>query len=111
LCSLQLIKYFLPPNELDAVRLNHRFNSTLAKAAKPLNKSMSLKFIPATSDQKACWKSEESRPVVVLVSWLLAKAKHIQKHAEIYLKQGFDVITLEIRPFHLLFPAKGSQVQ
>ncbi|CAG0917282.1 unnamed protein product, partial [Notodromas monacha] len=63
----------------------------------------------ATPEQAEVWKNPEARPVVVLVSWLLAKAKHIQKHAEIYLKQGFDVITLEIKPYHMLFPEKGAQ--
>ncbi|CAH1961927.1 unnamed protein product [Acanthoscelides obtectus] len=54
--------------------------------------------------------SPEGKPLVVLLSWLMAKKKHVYKYADIYLKRGFDVLNISISPWQLLWPAKGSQV-
>ncbi|KAK7870004.1 hypothetical protein R5R35_011971 [Gryllus longicercus] len=53
---------------------------------------------------------EKTRPLVVLLSWLLAKQKHILKFADFYLDQGFDVLTVSIQPWQMLLPARGTQV-
>jgi hypothetical protein len=52
----------------------------------------------------------DDKPLVVILSWLNAKPKHLMKYASIYLEQGFDVLITQITPWQLLWPAKGSQV-
>lgn len=55
-------------------------------------------------------ESEKSRPLVVLLAWLLAKNKHLTKFADLYVDQGFDVLTVSIQPWQMLLPARGTQV-
>lgn len=55
-------------------------------------------------------KHSVEKPLVILLSWLLAKQKHLEKYAQIYIEQGFDVLTISISPWQLLWPAKGSQL-
>lgn len=50
------------------------------------------------------------KPLVVLLSWLLSKHKHLSKFIEIYIEKGYDVVTVTITPCQLLFPTKGSHV-
>ncbi|XP_037036088.1 transmembrane protein 53 isoform X3 [Bradysia coprophila] len=50
------------------------------------------------------------KPLVIMLSWLLAKQKHLSKFAELYIEQGYDVVTVAITPWQLLWPAKGTQV-
>ncbi|XP_026470972.1 transmembrane protein 53-A-like [Ctenocephalides felis] len=50
------------------------------------------------------------RPLVVLLTWLMAKQKHIMKFADIYNDHGFDVLNVSINPWQLLWPAKGTQL-
>lgn len=58
-------------------------------------------FIIPTSDDK---------PLVVILTWLLAKQKHINKFNKIYLEQGFDVLNVGVSPWQILWPTKGSQI-
>lgn len=51
-----------------------------------------------------------STPLVVLLSWLMASEKYLEKYREIYLKKGFDVLTVKTRPDQFLFPTIGTQV-
>lgn len=53
---------------------------------------------------------DRNAPLVVLLSWLLAKRKHVLKYASFYLDQGFDVLHVSLTPWQLLWPTKGSQV-
>jgi len=50
------------------------------------------------------------KPLVVVLSWLLAKQKHLTKFAELYIDQGYDVVTVAITPWQLLWPMKGTQL-
>ena len=52
----------------------------------------------------------EERPLLVLLCWLLAKRKHVMKYANFYLEQGFDVATVSVTPWQLMWPAKGTRV-
>ncbi|XP_074038383.1 transmembrane protein 53-like lethal (2) k09913 isoform X2 [Leptinotarsa decemlineata] len=52
----------------------------------------------------------QEKPLVVMLSWLMAKKKHVHKYADIYLKHGFDVLNISLSPWQLLWPVKGSQV-
>ncbi|XP_033210572.1 uncharacterized protein LOC117168833 [Belonocnema kinseyi] len=51
----------------------------------------------------------EERPLLVLLCWLLAKRKHILKYANFYLEQGFDVATVSVSPWQLMWPANGTR--
>ncbi|PSN37649.1 hypothetical protein C0J52_05608, partial [Blattella germanica] len=53
---------------------------------------------------------ENNKPLVVMLSWLMAKKKHILKYANFYMDQGFDVLSVSITPWQLLWPVKGTQV-
>ena len=54
---------------------------------------------------------ENNKPLVVMLSWLMAKKKHILKYANFYMDQGFDVLSVSITPWQLLWPVKGTQVR
>uniref|UniRef100_A0A336L0G7 CSON002474 protein n=1 Tax=Culicoides sonorensis TaxID=179676 RepID=A0A336L0G7_CULSO len=61
-------------------------------------------------DPKTLQLSEQrEKPLVIMLSWLQAKHKHLKKYAEIYTNQGFDVLITQITPWQLLWPTKGSQ--
>lgn len=55
-------------------------------------------------------KHPVDKPLVLMLSWLLAKQKHIAKYAKIYTDQGYDVLAVEITPWQLLWPTKGTQL-
>lgn len=43
-----------------------------------------------------------------MLSWLMAKQQHVMKYAEIYIERRFDVLIVASKPWHVLWPAKGS---
>ncbi|XP_076370075.1 transmembrane protein 53-like [Tachypleus tridentatus] len=53
---------------------------------------------------------ESNPPLVVLIAWMLARDHHIEKYSNIYLERGFDILTVKISPFNLLFPVYGCHV-
>uniref|UniRef100_A0A1L8DC40 Putative lethal 2 k09913 isoform c n=1 Tax=Nyssomyia neivai TaxID=330878 RepID=A0A1L8DC40_9DIPT len=50
------------------------------------------------------------KPLAVLFMWLAVKQKHLLKFAQIYNDCGFDVVTVQITPWQLLWPTKGTQL-
>ncbi|CAG7828431.1 unnamed protein product [Allacma fusca] len=54
--------------------------------------------------------SDEVRPLTILLCWMMSQKKHVLKYAKFYLDQGFDVLTVSITPWQLLWPVTGSQV-
>lgn len=50
------------------------------------------------------------RPLLVLLSWLMAKKSHVMKFANLYLEQGFDVVTVNVTPWQFMWPTKGTRV-
>lgn len=54
--------------------------------------------------------TEKHRPLVVMLAWMLAKKQHLNKYAEVYLKRGYDVLTVHITPWQLMWPVNGSQI-
>ncbi|XP_055919508.1 uncharacterized protein LOC129951408 isoform X1 [Eupeodes corollae] len=56
------------------------------------------------------FKKPTGNPLVLIMSWLLAKQKHLRKYAEIYTELGFDVLVVHITPWQLLWPTKGTQL-
>ncbi|XP_058118374.1 uncharacterized protein LOC131286122 [Anopheles ziemanni] len=55
-------------------------------------------------------KQQCEKPVVLIISWLNARQKHLAKYAELYIDQGFDVFVAQITPWQLLWPVKGTQL-
>ncbi|XP_043275358.1 transmembrane protein 53 isoform X2 [Venturia canescens] len=49
-------------------------------------------------------------PLLVILSWLLSKRKHLMKFANLYMEQGFDVVTVSVHPWQLMWPVKGTRV-
>lgn len=74
-------------------------NIALISEEKKNNKVVNLKL-----------EKPEDKPLVVMLSWLMARKKHIHKYANIYLKHGFDVLNISVTPMQLLWPTKGTQV-
>ncbi|KAK9870206.1 hypothetical protein WA026_006289 [Henosepilachna vigintioctopunctata] len=54
--------------------------------------------------------NQSEKPCVILLSWLMAKRKHIKKFVDFYIDNDFDVLCINITPWQLLWPSKGSQV-
>lgn len=50
----------------------------------------------------------KSRPLAVLLTWLAAREKHIEKYRNLWLQKGFDVLTVKMDPHQLLLPKYGS---
>lgn len=51
-----------------------------------------------------------NRPLVLVLPWLLAKPKHTKKYVELYLDKGFDVLTITITVWKVIWPMIGAQV-
>ncbi|CAO1363144.1 unnamed protein product [Diamesa serratosioi] len=65
-----------------------------------------------TKDPKTLRLKQESgdKPMVLILSWLLANQKHIKKFAQVYTEQGCDVLVAHITPWQLLWPSSGTQL-
>lgn len=85
---------------------------TLRYAAPASNLGMRSLSEAATSvDSKEDMSLDsKKRPLVVLLAWLMAGEKHLDKYRQIYLKRGFDVLTVRTSPLELILPEKGSQL-
>lgn len=51
-----------------------------------------------------------NRPLLVILTWLLSKRRHVMKFVNLYMEQGFDVAVVSLTPWQLMWPAKGSRV-
>lgn len=49
------------------------------------------------------------RKLVVLMSWLEAQEKHIEKYRQFYLERGFDVLNVKTSSLDLLLPTRGAK--
>lgn len=56
-------------------------------------------------------KTQLEKPLAVLLQWLMAKPAHVKKYAQLYIDQGFDVITVSVSPWQVMWPTKGIQVK
>lgn len=50
------------------------------------------------------------KPLVICLTWLMAKRKNVLKYANLYLENGFDVLNVVTSPWHVLWPVKGIQL-
>ncbi|XP_045478994.1 uncharacterized protein LOC123683995 isoform X1 [Harmonia axyridis] len=53
---------------------------------------------------------QTGRPCVLLLSWLMAKRKHMMKFVDYYLNKDCDVLCINVTPWQLLWPTKGTQI-
>ncbi|XP_038052109.1 transmembrane protein 53-like [Patiria miniata] len=81
---------------------------TSAKAP-PITKissSLTLQKAPAITDGQ----ESKQRPLVLILSWLLAKQRHLDNFVSFYTSRGCDVLTVRIRPLQIMLPTRGSKV-
>ncbi|XP_038052121.1 transmembrane protein 53-like [Patiria miniata] len=71
-----------------------------------INNNLSLQKAATSSSSD----SPKERPLVLLLSWLAAKQRHLDNFAAFYLSRGCDVLTVKLRPMQLLLPTVGTQV-
>lgn len=53
--------------------------------------------------------NSNTRPLVLILSWLMAKQQHVLKYAEVYVEKEFDVVIVVSKPWDVLWPTTGSQ--
>ncbi len=51
-----------------------------------------------------------SRPLVIILAWMLAKDSHLEKYRQLWFRRGFDVLTVKTSPIDLLLPPIGGRV-
>lgn len=110
---------FPKTNQLAILRLKHNTNNASSGTRKSISRRDLTKNMTYYSENinKIEWnpntltfKTPSGNPLVLLMSWLLAKQKHLKKYAEIYTDLGFDVLAVQINPWQLLWPTKGTQL-
>ncbi len=74
-----------------------------ASSAKPI--SDNLTFV---DNSKGRSSDEQSRTLVLIFSWMLAKGQHLDKFAQFYGKYGYDVLLIRTLPMQLVFPKNGT---
>ncbi|XP_065158352.1 uncharacterized protein l(2)k09913 [Atheta coriaria] len=81
-------------------------------AAKNMSTIPVTKNITLLTNDKAKSISDvaEDKPLSIMHAWLLARPKHIKKYADIYLAKNFNVLTVNVSPWQLLWPQSGTQV-
>lgn len=76
-----------------------------------LNKNIELisndRFVPSKSHKVF---KDDSKPMIVLLTWLLSRKKHVMKYCDVYLKQGCNVMTVSVTPWQFFWPVTGTQV-
>jgi hypothetical protein len=84
---------------------------TLKRHARDARERRSKSQYYGQSFNEAMATSGESsdRRLVVLLSWLEAKEKHIEKYRQFYLDRGFDVLNVKTSPLDLLLPNVGAR--
>lgn len=78
-----------------------------AKDAVEKRETKSKKYYGQSFNETLATSTE--RRLVVLMSWLEAKEKHIEKYRQFYLDRGFDVLNVKTSPLDLLLPNVGAK--
>lgn len=50
------------------------------------------------------------KPLVIFLAWYDAEPRHVAKYAEIYINQGFDVVTVRFSSLEVFRPKSKVQV-
>lgn len=56
-------------------------------------------------------ENSNTRPLALILTWLMARPKQQMKFAQLYLDQGFDVLLMETKPYDVMWPNIGTQVK
>ncbi|KAK9691443.1 hypothetical protein RND81_09G196900 [Saponaria officinalis] len=98
-------------------------SAELAKASKPKTCSYTSKSVPSEDlykwhlpeptvvDSRSDCSSAKSRTVVVLLGWLGAKQKHLNRYAEWYTSRGFHAITFTFPMSEILSYQIGGKAE
>ncbi|KAI1297724.1 hypothetical protein HDE_04501 [Halotydeus destructor] len=76
------------------MRIMHRSGSALA----------------STVDGLEQIEPEAQRPMTVMLTWLAAQEKHVEKYRAIWIERGFDVLTVTLNRYQLMLPTRGSHL-
>ncbi|XP_078047869.1 transmembrane protein 53-like lethal (2) k09913 isoform X2 [Augochlora pura] len=56
------------------------------------------------------FKNDDKRPLLIMLSWLMSKRRHIMKFVNLYTEQGFDVALVTLTPWQVMWPTKGTRM-
>lgn len=70
----------------------------------------SIKLISSYGPLKKSKVARKSRKLIVLLPWLMAKKRNVEKLIQFYISLGFDVLCGAVSVSELLFPTVGAQV-
>ena len=68
-----------------------------------INNNLSLQTAATAGSE-----TTKERPLVLLLSWLAAKQRHLDNFATFYLNRGCDVLTIKSRPMQVRYHARAS---
>ena len=110
---MKLIFFIFFPNLHTCILCHLQFAALLSKG---IHKNISLKTVATRGTSALAMKrrveyelsDEPKRPLAVLLTWLAAQEKHIEKYRSLWLNKGFDVLTVKMSPQQLLLPKVGS---
>ncbi|KAL3842141.1 hypothetical protein ACJMK2_020187 [Sinanodonta woodiana] len=74
---------------------------------KSINSNIQLLEKDGTDTKRS---STKERPLMLLFGWMLAKRKHLNKYGNMYISKGFDVITIQVKPYQILIPTQIQKV-
>ncbi|CAG5116239.1 unnamed protein product [Candidula unifasciata] len=81
--------------------LASRFESSLPPlTTKQLSENIQLRTVQETAHYP--------RPLVLLFGWMLAKQRHLDKYCNMYHSNGFDVLSLKMKPAQVLIPQRAQ---
>ncbi|RWS20983.1 Transmembrane protein 53-like protein [Leptotrombidium deliense] len=75
----------------------------------PISRSHATQGLVNYSEIDVNYIPEQKRPLSVILAWLAAKEKYLEKYRQIWLQRGFDVLTVKLTPNKLLVPTLGSK--
>jgi len=96
-----------PQNKLVLATMSARYLSTMELTKNMLLISNEKKQVQVNNFKLS---PPQDKPLVVLLNWLMARPKHVNKYAKMYTTRGFDVLSVRVSPWQLLWPVKGTQV-
>ncbi|KAK3586298.1 hypothetical protein CHS0354_002799 [Potamilus streckersoni] len=74
---------------------------------KHINSNIQLMQKDGADDKRS---ATNKRPLMLLFGWMLAKRKHLNKYGNMYISKGFDVITIQVKPYQILIPTQIQKV-
>ncbi|RWS03130.1 Transmembrane protein 53-like protein [Dinothrombium tinctorium] len=75
----------------------------------PLIRSHGTQGLAEHESSSSNYVCEGQRPLTVILAWLAAKEKHLEKYRSIWLQRGFDVLTVKMSPYQFLVPSIGAK--